>query len=346
MRPMAAPMSSIASEAGVPHVRERNDALDFTKGTLVILMVIYHWLNYFVELQWDVYRYLRFLTPSFIFISGFIISAIYSPALASQHSQINRRLWQRGLKLLALFTALNLLVMLLSPQSADASPLRLATVGERVFAVYVTGNGRAVFDVLVPIAYFLMFAPFLLMASRRVPGSLAVMVSGTLILACVQSLRGEPVANLELLAIAFLGMLIGTMSLQRILNLAKPAAIVGGYGLYLMAIAVWNVLFPLQIAGVCLSLLLLYLVGVWAGPRGWLARTLIQLGRYSLLSYIGQVVILQLLRRVLRPVGLEGVGLLVPFFLTLALTVASVVLLDWLRPRAGFVDRVYRTVFA
>jgi hypothetical protein len=141
-------------------------------------------------------------------------------------------------------------------------------------------------------------------------------------------------------------MLIGTMSLQRILNLAKPAAIVGGYGLYLMAIAVWNVLFPLQIAGVCLSLLLLYLVGVWAGPRGWLARTLIQLGRYSLLSYIGQVVILQLLRRVLRPVGLEGVGLLVPFFLTLALTVASVVLLDWLRPRAGFVDRVYRTVFA
>ena len=44
-------------------------ALDFTKGALVLIMVLYHWLNYFYGPRGDVYRYLRFLTPSFIFIT-------------------------------------------------------------------------------------------------------------------------------------------------------------------------------------------------------------------------------------------------------------------------------------
>src|SRR5207302_5956026 len=46
----------------------RLPALDFTKGALVLFMVLYHWLNYFVSTEGDFYRYLRFLTPSFIFI--------------------------------------------------------------------------------------------------------------------------------------------------------------------------------------------------------------------------------------------------------------------------------------
>src|ERR1051325_736043 len=54
----------------------RDAAIDFTKGTLVLFMVLYHWLNYFVGPQGHYYNYLRFLTPSFIFISGFMISRI------------------------------------------------------------------------------------------------------------------------------------------------------------------------------------------------------------------------------------------------------------------------------
>src|SRR5690349_11729639 len=52
----------------------RNPALDFTKGVLVLLMVLYHWINYFVTREGDLYRYLRFITPSFIFITGFLIA--------------------------------------------------------------------------------------------------------------------------------------------------------------------------------------------------------------------------------------------------------------------------------
>ncbi len=56
----------------------RIPALDFTKGALVLLMVLYHWINYFVGPEVTYYyKYLRFLTPSFIFIAGFMISNVY-----------------------------------------------------------------------------------------------------------------------------------------------------------------------------------------------------------------------------------------------------------------------------
>ena len=57
--------------------RGRISALDFTKGALVLVMVLYHWLNYFVGPQGDFYRYLSFLPPSFICITGFLISHVY-----------------------------------------------------------------------------------------------------------------------------------------------------------------------------------------------------------------------------------------------------------------------------
>ena len=52
-------------------------ALDFTKGVLVLVMVLYHWLNYFIGSNGFFYRYLLFLPPSFICISGFLISRVY-----------------------------------------------------------------------------------------------------------------------------------------------------------------------------------------------------------------------------------------------------------------------------
>src|SRR5579872_443944 len=76
----------------------RVPALDFTKGALVLIMVLYHWLNYFVGPQGDIYKYLRFLTPSFIFITGFLISNVYLSKYGIADPRIPRRLVQRGLK--------------------------------------------------------------------------------------------------------------------------------------------------------------------------------------------------------------------------------------------------------
>src|ERR1700743_1376787 len=86
---------------------QRIHALDFTKGTLVLIMVLYHWMNYFMALDWTYYRYLHFLTPSFIFITGFMISNIYLSKYAAGDIRLSKRLFTRGLKLMAIFVALN-----------------------------------------------------------------------------------------------------------------------------------------------------------------------------------------------------------------------------------------------
>src|SRR5271163_81846 len=86
---------------------QRIPALDFTKGALVLIMVLYHWINYFIGPQWEYYLYLRFLTPSFIFISGFMISSVYLSKYDAADLRLSVRLFTRGLKLLAIFVALN-----------------------------------------------------------------------------------------------------------------------------------------------------------------------------------------------------------------------------------------------
>src|SRR5262249_39457158 len=87
--------------------RGRIASFDFIKGPLVLVMVLYHWLNYFVGLQWSGYRYLRFLTPSFIFITGFLVSYIYLAKYSYDDPRLRRRLVRRGGKLLLLFVLLN-----------------------------------------------------------------------------------------------------------------------------------------------------------------------------------------------------------------------------------------------
>ena len=81
----------------------------------MLIMVLYHWLNYFVSPSGAWYKYLRFLTPSFIFITGFFISNIYLPKYKATDSRLPKRLLSRGLKLVAIFVSLNAAIGLFFP---------------------------------------------------------------------------------------------------------------------------------------------------------------------------------------------------------------------------------------
>jgi fucose 4-O-acetylase-like acetyltransferase len=327
--------------------RSRDESLDFTKGVLVVLMVIYHWMNYFVDLQWDVYRYLRFLTPSFIFITGFIIARIYSVEQFRADPGIARRLVQRGGKILLLFTILNILAAALLGGGDGGGLTAVRTFAGNAFDVYVTGNGRAIFDVLVPIGYFLLCAPLVMTLGLRTRLAVPVITTALLILATVASLTGHAAANLELLALAMTGMLVGGLSVDGLARVSdRPAWLAVAYALYLAAITVWNVLFPLQVVGVCLTLLIIHLAARAAGSQGAAQHWLIELGQYSLFAYIAQVAVLQVLRRLFRPFDLHGASLLVPFLVALAVTSGAVALVALLRKRSTVTDRLYRAVFA
>lgn len=327
-------------------------ALDFTKGALVLTMVLYHWINYFIGPQWPYYFYLRFLTPSFIFISGFIISHIYLSKYDAADARLPKRLLVRGLKLIVIFVVLNmaraLVIPILSPGTQLAHPLAL----NNILAIFVTGNFPvtskiASFSILVPIAYLLMFSAILMFPYRfyqylfhAVCVLLLMAISGL-------ALIGAQSLNLEYVAIGMFGVLIGFAPIRAINRFVRhPYIIALAYLGYLIVITIWNVPFPLLIVGVCLSVMVIYLVGDAKGKSNKVRKEILLLGKYSLFGYISQIAILQVLYASFRHFNLGIPMLVVSFFSSFILTVISVEVVDRARTAATSVDRLYKAVFA
>jgi peptidoglycan/LPS O-acetylase OafA/YrhL len=332
---------------------DRIPAFDFIKGTLVLFMVLYHWLNYFYSPEGEIYKYLRFLTPSFIFITGFLISHVHFSKYGIGNSQLPKRLFLRGLKLLGVFVLLNLLISLLFPDSSVRTILFERSWLANLEAIFLSGNvyvdriGKtAAFTILVPISYLLMVSAFLLFGCKFFKYIFHVVCGLLLLCTLLLDLHGFHSANLELLAIGLLGVVFGYASAADIAKFAShPYAIAFAYCAYLGAITIWDVPFHLRVVGVCLTVMLIYIVGAKSGEPGWLRRHVLVLGKYSLLGYISQIAILQLLHRALGPIDDGAAVLVVSFVAGFALTMISVEVVDRTRPKSSALDWLYRAIF-
>jgi peptidoglycan/LPS O-acetylase OafA/YrhL len=340
---------SDASCPGLPGSRAgRNLALDFTKGLLVLLMVLYHWINYFVSQQGDFYKYLRFITPSFIFITGFLIANVYLAKYAIDDPRLYKRLIQRGVKLLAIFTLLNLAVAVLAARGAGATNSGIGTFLHNAGSTYLTGNGRtAAFTVLVPISYLLILSPALLLLYRW-HRNFPLAACGLLFLAIyILKLNGVVLGHLELFTIGVLGLVLGRVPIEKINRVARfPFYLAAAYVAYLIALSIWQEIYPLQVVGVCLSLLLMYVIGVKSGEAGCVQSRIIVLGQYSLLAYIVQIGVVLLLSKALRQLNLGHATLLISFFGAFALTIAAIEVVARTRTKSRIVDRLYKSLFA
>jgi peptidoglycan/LPS O-acetylase OafA/YrhL len=332
---------------------QRIFALDFTKGALVLIMVLYHWINYFVGAEWQYYQYLRFLTPSFIFITGFMISNVYLSKYDAADPRLPKRLFTRGLKLLGIFVLLNvartLIVPALSTGVVVNNPLNL----RNIFIVFVSGNLLVVgsklvsFSILVPISYLLMFSGLLMFPYRYYRYTFHIVCALLLLVILILGLLGAQSQNLEFFTIGMLGVLTGFMPIAAINNFVRHPYLLGfAYLCYTVAITVWNVPFPLLIVGVCLSVMVIYLIGISGSESGVVRNEIILLGKYSLFGYISQIAVLQILAASLRHVNFGLVVLIVSFVAAFALTILSVEVVDRARARAASVDRLYKAVFA
>jgi peptidoglycan/LPS O-acetylase OafA/YrhL len=327
-----------------PQKSKRVPALDFTKGALVLIMVLYHWMNYFIRADGDVYKYLRFLTPSFIFITGFLISQVYLSKKGSSRPNIRGRLLVRGLKLLAVVGCLNIGLIMSVVQDAGSDG-RISSITQLGMA-FVLGTAPVAFSVLVPIAYLLIMAGILLPVFQRHVFVFHIACAFFVGCALLLNLIGISNGYLEIFSIGTLGISVGHLSMERINTVVKrPVLLALAYLLYLGAITVWNVIYPLQVVGVCLSVALIYLLGKAYSESTYVGKIAVLLGQYSLFGYIAQIVILQLLRRGLHPLG-PSVGVIVSAFIgCLICTTLGVVVLDRIRPKSRPINQVYTAVF-
>jgi hypothetical protein len=335
---------------------QRIPALDFTKGALVLIMVVYHWLNYFYGPHDS--RYLRFLTPSFIFITGFLISNVYLSKYDILSPKLPKRLIERGLKILGVFLLLNLARNFLAPAG---SPEQVSSAGSTVrnlINIYIMGSGvgtgqsKAVaFFILVPIGYLLIFSALLVIVTRFYRHAFSIACLFCLVCTLAMSFEGIESPNLQLLTIGLLGVTAGYLPIEKVNVIVRcpyPYLLAALYVLYLGAITVWNVVYWLQIVGVYLSLMIIYVLGQQNGEPGKARAYILLLGKYSLVGYIAQIAILQLLHLGLGHINIdsEALVLVLSFVLAVVLTIASVEVLDRTRARSTNVDRLYKAVFA
>ncbi len=316
------------------------------KGILVILMVVYHSLNYTNQYHLA-FRYLSFLPPSFILITGILIALVYYPRYRDGDNRIWLRLASRGAKLLVLFTILNLAAQFVrSPVYGQSQSIGVSRFLQQWREIFIFGDGRmASFEVLLPIAYLLVLAPGLIwLAHRHFPSLVGVTLA--LVAGCaILSVSDGVSSNLAFLSVGLVGVVTGRL-------LRHPEAF--GRSL-LIAIAAYAVYFPLsvsrgyvylvQLAGAGIALVLICSVALRVEGNGWWHRRLIRIGQYSLLSYIAQIGILQVLSRFIGRPDPLSLGALLLFFGTLLPMVAIVEVTELLRRRMRVLDQLYRFVF-
>jgi len=322
-------------------------------------MVLYHWLNYFIATEGDFYRYLGFVTPSFIFITGFLISNAYLSKYEISDWQLPKRLIQRGLKLLVVFIVLNVVISFLIRESYSGKILFDPLSFKNTIAIYVTGNtsvrgiGKAaVFHILVPISYLLLLSAGLSIVYRFYKYIFHVVCMVFLLCVLILDLNGLESVNLDLLTIGLLGVLIGYVPIEKINNVVRhPYILAGAYLCYISAITVWNIVYPLQVVGVCLSVMLIYLLGAKNGELGRVRRHIVLLGKYSLFGYLTQIAVLQFIYRGLQQINLQHTNLSagalgITLFGAVALTLLIVEAIDRARARSTTMDGLYKAVFA
>jgi peptidoglycan/LPS O-acetylase OafA/YrhL len=339
--------------ATAPKTTQRISALDFTKGALVLIMVLYHWINYFIGPDWEYYRYLRFLTPSFIFITGFMVSSVYLSKYDPADRRLSQRLLTRGLKLLAIFLVLNMARVFIVPVLATGVLAGNLLDPKNIFIVFISGNlpitgGKlASFNILVPISYLLILSGILMFPYRFYRYTFHVVCVFLLLSILILGSLGEQSQNLELFTVGMLGVLIGFVPIAAINDFVRHTyLLVFAYLCYTVAVTIWNVPFPLLIVGVSLSVAIIYLIGASGSESGRIKSVVILLGKYSLFGYISQIAVLQILSAGFHRVNLGVASLGISFLAAFALTIASVEIVDRARARAVGIDRLYKAVFA
>jgi hypothetical protein len=333
---------------------QRIPALDYTKGALVLLMVLYHWINYFIGQEVTYYyKYLRFLTPSFIFIAGFMISNVYLSKYVAADPRLAKRLFTRGLKLFGIFLALNLARVLVVPFLHTDAVAQNLSEPKNLFTVFVSGNlpvsgSKLVsFSILVPISYLLMLSGLLMVPYRHFRYAFHVVCGALLLGVLILGLTGQRSYDLEFVTMGMLGVLAGFTPVDTVNRLvAHPYLLALAYATYLIVITLWDVYFPILAVGTTLTLMILYLLGTQGSESGKITGETILLGKYSLLGYISQIAILQILVAGFHRINLGIAGLILSFVAAFALTIASVEIVDRTRAKMAGVDRMYRWVFA
>jgi hypothetical protein len=322
----------------------RIEALDWTKGALVLCMVVYHAINY-SAFRPMAFRFLAFLPSSFILIAGFLVGQVYAAKYDLETWKPYLRLAVRGFKLLVLFLVLNLTYCIILERNFLDGILEFA---DRSGAIFLSGNGReGIFEVLLPIAYFLLLAPALLWLRARVSGAVALCAIAVFLLCVALEMTGLFYKNLSLLSAGLLGMACGLIPIASIDRFACHwLPVLGLYALYRVCSYFVGEIYVVQMLGAFTSLMVLYGCALHLDCASTFARQMVMFGKYSLLGYLAQIPLIQIIVHIFGGKPDHWIGVFVVTVVATVLLFLIVLAVHELRRRNRFIDRSYKSIFA
>jgi peptidoglycan/LPS O-acetylase OafA/YrhL len=342
-RPSGSPVSMPVPQ----EKKERVAALDWLKGALVLFMVIYHSINYSGAYAGTAFRLMAFLPPSFILITGLLLTNNYLSRYRATDPQLHQRLLTRGAKLVLMFVALNVGLVLLRNSGGGQAFTALGELAKRWREVFFTPSERSTSAaILLSIGYTLLVASPLFLL-YRVKRWLLPVVAGSLVAACC-FFEWNQTLNYHLAMVSFgvVGMGLGMISLSRLEWFARKwIFILPLYCIYRLGSYFLGETYPMQMVATVLSLWILFGVALMLSQAGYFYRQCVLLGRYSLFAYIFQLLVLQVLRRIV-PIEDPTASFLILTLITLVLTWLGTVIIEKLRQTAQAFDVTYRWVFA
>jgi hypothetical protein len=325
---------------------ERNYAIDIVKGFMVEIMILYHSIEYFISPRHIVLKYIDFVTGSFVFLTGYILSNIYINKYASNVDQMYKRLMLRGLRILILFMFLNVLInSFIEKSHKNMQQFGLNHFFKNLYSIFVLGyKHHAVFEILLPIAYVLITSGLLLKFLKKT--NLIIFTIIVIFLYCTLS---EHITFLFLyLSIGLNGLALGYIKIetyQSTFNKKKKIISFVLVLLYFCIISIFGKDDFIYFFGILSVVSMIYIYSIDVNYSNLLYRTLIMFGQYSLISYLSQILFLQIMLKFSNILNYSIISFFAAFITTNIFVYSFCKHIIFLRNKNKYVERFYRTIF-
>ena len=338
-------MNNVSESASIQ--TNRDTALDFVKGFLVEIMVIYHILNYFLSIRPSVLLYINFVTGSFVFITGYLISSIYSKKYKNDLQKQFFRLFFRGGKLLSIFLMINIAIYSMALTNYNGYKFKITELFSNIGSIFLAGSAKiSAFELLVPIAYTLIASSLLVVIKKQ---TLVISFTITLLLCASFFINQDTFFNLYYICIGLSGVAIGFFAkhirLYSVTIWARVLSIVPVITYYLL-IHTWvreNILF--YFFGIISVLFCIYSFASLLTSKNFLVNIFDLFGKYTLICYLSQILFLQLLNRSIGGTGPTAILLCVAFITTNLFLYVLCLLIKRLCFTNRYFDKVYSLFF-
>jgi hypothetical protein len=338
----------IAAENNIGTPKKRNEAIDFVKGFLVLLMVVYHVLNY-LHYESVPHRYLGFLPCSFIMITGFLVTQVYFHKYKINPKAVGSRLAIRAIKLVLIFIVLNLAARIMWSNDRSETGLIIFSFFKNWQNIFIFGNiEKVAFDVLLPISYTLFFSIFILKfqgITASFTNAFAIVVT---VLCIFLSIENRSAYNLYLLSSGIIGLALGGMQLTTVDKFANSWLFIAALILIYLALFFSKIdNYFSQIVTTFISLILFYALASSIKTERWWFQQVSLLGKFSLLSYIVQILFLQVTKNMMGSVDENLLEKTIMFIvITTLFTWLSVLFTYYAKTKSKAFAWIYNAVFA